>query len=107
MKNLQLKLAFLIFLIAMLGFVGWLSQISLLIKIHKLYVPIAPLTAVLLIFISVHYILLSVRQKNNINNTLLTALPIVSILIALFSIIDYFFIPNWNLEELIFLKSRL
>lgn len=102
MKNIEFKLALLVFLIAVLGLLGWANNWILLTSLRAIYVPIAPLTAVLLILTSLAYITLFIKKNKKTTSKIASFLTLLSILIASFSLIDYFLIPSWDFEEALF-----
>lgn len=101
MKNIELKLLAIVVLIATLGLIGWTNSWLFLTNFSEKFVPIAPLAAVLFIFISITYASLYLKE-NKIIHFLAFPLLISSLVLALLNVVDFFFIPEWSFERLLF-----
>ncbi|WP_111708512.1 PAS domain S-box protein [Lutibacter citreus] len=107
MKKFKINLILLVLLVASLGLLGWFKNWVILTSISSKYFPIAPLTAILFIVLSFNYLLYFLKKPSKVVKRINLILPIISLLISVFCLIDYFFILNWDFEEHLFNKSYL
>ncbi|MDP3312548.1 hypothetical protein [Lutibacter sp.] len=101
MKNIELKLLLIIILVGTLGLIGWANNWLHLTSFSKNFVPIAPLASVLFIFTSITYSSLYLKN-NKLIKLLAYPLLILTLFLALFNLVDFFFIPEWSFNHLLF-----
>lgn len=103
MKNISLKLIVIVVLIALLGLLGWYNNWILFSSIKAVYVPIAPMAAILILLtcfaFSSKYIH---KPKQFFADT--NSIAVTAILLAIFSIVDYFYFLNWDFEKIVFAR---
>lgn len=102
MKKIELKLLVLLVFIASIGLIGWFTNNVFLTSISTSFYPIAPLAAILLILSGISYSSFFIANLSKSFDQICFLLTVLSILLATFSLINYFFIPNWSFEELVF-----
>jgi PAS domain S-box-containing protein len=101
MKNIELKLLAIVLLVAILGLVGWTSNWDILTSFSRNFVPLAPLAAVLFIFTSITYAALYLKN-NKLIKLLAYPLLFLTFFSALFNLVDFFFIPKWDFDRVLF-----
>ena len=100
MKNKILILIFVVVLIALVSLLGLFNLTSA----TSNYVPIAPLTAIFLLFTCFNFSTLFLKKQFKVLFITAQIFAGLCVGVAFLSIINYFFITNWSIDQLVFSK---
>jgi hypothetical protein len=87
---------------SVLGLISYFSEITLISSLSRKYIPMAPLTAACFLLLAFSLILFNINHLTRVKSVLLYSVSAIILITNAILIIDYIFVGNLNLEDILF-----